>query len=78
MEERAVVFNFNNQLGYAALLITKHRNKILAKSIENFMNEFSTINKESLKNLSGLIDVSKFRNAKELINKNFRHFLTEK
>ncbi len=78
MEERAVVFNFNTQLGYAALLIAKHRNKILEKSIENFMNEFSTINKESLKKLSGLIDVSKFKNAKELIDQNFRHFLPEK
>jgi hypothetical protein len=78
MEARAVVFNFNTQLGYAALLIAKHKNKILDKSIGNFMNEFSTINKESLTKLSGLIDVSKFKNAKELIDQNFRHFLTEK
>ena len=42
------------------------------------MNEFSTVNGQSLKDLSGLIDVSKFKNAKELIIKNFRHFITEK
>ncbi|NVM16822.1 MAG: hypothetical protein HWN80_03840 [Candidatus Lokiarchaeota archaeon] len=76
MEERAVVFNFNTQLGYAALLIAKHRNKILENSIEHFMKEFSVINKDSLKNLSGLIDVSKFKNAKELIKQYFRHFLS--
>jgi len=78
MKDRAVVFNFNTQLGYAALLIAKHRNKILEKSIDNFMNEFSTINKDSLKNLTGLIDVSTFKNAKGLINQYFRHFFTEK
>ena len=78
MKDRAVVFNFNTQLGYAALLIAKHRNKILEKSIDNFMNEFSTINKDSLKNLTGLIDVSMFKNAKGLINQYFRNFFTEK
>jgi len=77
MEDRTVIFNFNTQLGYAALLIAKHRNKILEKSIDNFMNEFSTINKDSLKNLTGLIDVSTFKNAKSLIKQYFRHFLTE-
>jgi len=78
MKDRTVVFNFNTQLGYASLLIAKHRNKILEKSIDNFMNEFSTINKDSLKNLTGLIDVSTFKNAKGLINQYFRHFFTEK
>jgi len=78
MEERAVVFNFNTQLGYAVLLIAKHKNKILENSIERFVNEFSQLNMESLKNLSGLIDVSKFKNAKMLIEQYFRHFITEK
>jgi len=78
MKERAVVFNFNTQLGYATLLIAKHRNNILEKSIDNFMNEFSSINEENLQNLTGLIDVSTFKNAKGLINQYFRHFFTEK
>ena len=67
MEERAVVFNFNNQLGFAVLLIAKHKNRILENSIERFVDEFSALNIDSLKNLSGLIDVSRFRNAKALI-----------
>ncbi|MBY8988650.1 MAG: hypothetical protein KGD61_09370 [Candidatus Lokiarchaeota archaeon] len=78
MKERTVVFNFNTQLGYATLLIAKHRNKIIEKSIDNFMNEFSKINKVSLQNLSGLIDVSTFKNAKGLIKQYFHHFFTEK
>lgn len=78
MEDRAVVFNFNTQLGYAVLLIAKHKNKILENSIQRFVNEFSQLNMDSLKNLNGLIDVSKFKNAKMLIKQYFRHFITEK
>ena len=78
MKERAVVFNFNTELGYATLLIAKHRNKILEKCIDNFMDEFSSLNKDTLQNLTGLVDVSMFINAKSLIKLYFRHFLTEK
>jgi hypothetical protein len=78
MEDRVVVFNFNTQLGYATLLIAKHRNNILEKSVENFMCEFSNINEENLQNLTGLIDVSTFKNAKGLIKQYFHHFFTEK
>jgi hypothetical protein len=78
MEERAVVFNFNTQLGYVILLIAKHKNKILETSIESFDKEFSTLNMDSLKSISGLIDVSQFKNAKALIQQYFRHFITEK
>ena len=78
MEKQAVVFNFNTQLGYVILLIAKHKNKILENSIESFDKEFSALNIDSLKNLSGLIDVSQFKNAKALIQQYFRHFITEK
>ena len=77
MKDRAVVFNFNTQLGYAALLIAKHRNKILDSAVEKFMQDFSKINEENLQNLDRLIDVSKFKNANKLVIKNFTHYLTE-
>ncbi len=77
MKDRAVVFNFNTQLGYAALLIAKHRNKILESAVERFMLDFSKINEENLLNLNRLIDVSKFNNANKLVIKNFSHYLTE-
>ena len=77
MKDRAVVFNFNTQLGYAALLIAKHRNKILDSAVEKFMQDFSNINEENLQNLNRLIDVSKFQNAHKLVIKNFSHYLTE-
>jgi len=77
MKDRAVVFNFNRQLGYAALLIAKHRNKILESAVEKFMQDFSKTNEENLQNLNRLIDVSKFKNAHKLVIKNFSHYLTE-
>jgi hypothetical protein len=77
MKDRAVVFNFNTQLGYAALLIAKHRNRILDSAVDKFMQDFSKINKENLQNLNRLIDVSKFKNANKLVIKNFSHYLTE-
>ncbi len=77
MKDRAVVFNFNTRLGYASLLIAKHRNKILDSAVEKFMQDFSKINEENLQNLNRLIDVSKFKNANKLVIKNFSHYLTE-
>ena len=77
MKDRAVVFNFNTQLGYAALLIAKHKNQILESAVEKFMEDFSKINEENLQGLNRLIDVSKFKNAYKLVIKNFSHYLTE-
>ena len=76
MKDRAIVFNFNTQLGYAALLIAKHKNDILESAVEKFMQDFSKINEENLKHLNRLIDVSKFKNAYDLVIKNFSHYLT--
>jgi len=77
MKDRAIVFNFNTQLGYAALLIAKHRNKILESAVNKFMQDFSEINEENLQNLDRLIDVSKFKDANKLVIKNFSHYLTK-
>jgi len=77
MKDRAIVFNYNTQLGYAALLIAKHQNNILESAVEKFMQDFSKINKENLQNLNRLIDVSKFKNAYKLVIKNFSHYLTK-
>lgn len=77
MKEHAVVFSFNTQLGFAALLIAKHKNNILESAVETFMADFSKVNLENLQNLNRLIDVSKFKNANKLIIKNFSHYLTK-
>ncbi|MBA7587990.1 hypothetical protein ES708_30038 [subsurface metagenome] len=74
----SIVFNYNNQLGYAVLLIAKHKNKILEKAVDNFTKKFAEINKDNLKKLDGLIDVSTFKNAYDLIEEYFSHYLTGK
>jgi len=74
MEERGIVFNFDNSLGYAILLIAKHRNKILETAVENFMEQFSKKNIAQLSNLSGLIDTSSFKDTKKLISKFFSSY----
>ena len=74
MSERAIVFNFKKELGYAALLVAKHKNSILEKAVENFMNKFSQAHGEELKNLTGLIDISKFHNAKDFIHEIFSQY----
>ena len=78
MSDRAIVFNYNNQLGYAVLLIAKHKNKILENAVDNFTKKFAEINKDNLKKLGGLIDVSTFKNANDLIEEYFSHYLTGK
>ena len=78
LSERGVVFNFNNDLGYAILLIAKHKNITLEKTVSKFMNKFSEINRVNLMNLKGLIDVSVFKNTNELIIDVFKHYIVKK
>ena len=78
LSERGVVFNFNNDLGYAILLIAKHKNITLEKTVNKFMHKFSEINKANLTNLKGLIDVSVFKNTNEIITDVFKHYIVKK
>lgn len=78
MSDRSVVFNYNNQLGYAVLLIAKHKNKILENAVDKFTTKFAEINKDNLKKLGGLIDVSTFKNAYDIIEEYFSYYLTGK
>lgn len=75
MKDKAIVFNFDKQLGFAVLLVAKHKNSILEKSINTFMNDFSQAHKEKLSKLNGLIDISGFEDAKEFINRHFKHYI---
>ncbi|MFW9989556.1 MAG: hypothetical protein ACFFC3_12950 [Candidatus Odinarchaeota archaeon] len=77
MKNRDIVFEYDNIHGYALLLTTNHKNAFIDKAVNNFMTKFSSINGDILKNLTGLIDVSEFRNAKEIILENFEPFLTK-
>lgn len=67
MSDKGIMFNFQNELGYAVLLIARHKNKTLEKALQNFIDKFSAYNKEKLLNLNGLIDVSMFKDTRKLI-----------
>lgn len=78
MKDRDLVFEYDTYYGYALLLITNQRNVIIEKAVKQFMQKFNDLNKEKLKeidNFGQLIDVSVFKNAKELINEYFYPYL---
>ncbi|TFF99452.1 MAG: hypothetical protein EU540_06725 [Promethearchaeota archaeon] len=78
MEELDIVFEYDNKFSYAILLITNHKNSIIENGVQRFMAKFSELNKENLieiSNSSKLIDISKFKNAKEIIIEYFNPYL---
>jgi len=75
MSDQDIIFNFDNELGYATLLIAKHKNSILENAVNEFNLNFAKDNLDNLTNIKGLIDVSKFRNTFELIQVYFKAFL---
>ncbi|MFX0167135.1 MAG: hypothetical protein ACFE9V_17580 [Candidatus Hodarchaeota archaeon] len=77
MKDRDLVFEFDNIHDYAILLTMNHKNTFIEKGVRNFMLKFSNLNGEKLKNMKGLIDVSEFRNAKELITELFAPYVIE-
>lgn len=75
MKDRDIVFEYDNTHDYAILLTMNHKNTFIDKAVRNFMLKFSNLNGEKLKNMKGLIDVSEFRNAKELIAEFFAPYI---
>ncbi len=75
MQNRDIILEYDHNHGYALLLTANHKNAYIDKAVNNFMKKFTLLNKEKLENLHGLIDVSEFRNAKELIMEFFEPFL---
>jgi len=79
MKERDIIFEFDNQYGYAILLVVSHRNKIVEKAVNLFMKDFTKQNKDVLSKINKqaqLIDVSEFKNSKEIIKKYFKPYLS--
>ncbi len=75
MQNRDIIFEYDNNHGYALLLTTNHKNSFINNAVSKFMKKFTSINKEKLKNLTGLIDASEFRNAKDIILEFFEPFI---
>jgi hypothetical protein len=74
MENRDIVLEYDDTLGYAILLITNKKDDFIDKSIQRFMNKFVELNREELSSLNGLIDTSHFKNAGNLIHEYFRPY----
>ena len=73
-----IVVDYNNELGFAVLVITNQKNDILKKMMENFMEEFMTRYKDELteiQDLNKMINVSEFEDTKEIIENNFQLYL---
>jgi hypothetical protein len=75
MKDRDILFEYDTSNGYAILLTTNHKNTFIEKAVSSFMQEFSKLNLEKLENMSGLIDVSEFGNARNLIFEIFAPYL---
>jgi hypothetical protein len=75
LRDHGILFRFNNNLGYATLLIAKHKSVLLEQSLDKFNQKFSEKHRETLENLNGLIDVSKFNQTIDLIKEEFGPYL---
>lgn len=75
MQNRDIILEYDNNHGYALLLTTNHKNDYIDKAVSNFMDKFTKMNQEKLKKLNGLIDVSEFGNAKQIITEYFHPFI---
>ncbi len=73
-----IIINYNNEYGFAIIVITNSKNEILDRFIENFTKEFIEKHKSELsviQDLNKIINVAEFKAAKELVEKHFNIYL---
>jgi len=75
MKDRDIIFEYDNANDYAILLTTNHKNTFIVKAVRGFMEKFSNLYYKIFENMKGLIDVSEFRNAKDLILEYFAPYI---
>ncbi|MFX1599886.1 MAG: hypothetical protein ACFFB6_04755 [Promethearchaeota archaeon] len=76
-ENSDIIVNYDN-LGFAVVLITNRKNAILKKLMDNFAKEFRIKYKNELieiQDLNKLINVSEFKETKDIVEKNFQMYL---
>jgi len=72
-----IVVNYNVDYGFAVLVITNQKNDILQKFLNNFSDDFVNRYKTELnliQDLNKIIDISDFKDTKEIIEKNFKAY----
>ena len=77
MPHRDILLDYNGELGYAVLLITNQKNSIIEKAMQGFMKSFAEKNREKFEKMSGLIDVSEFKETKNILDKYFEPFISK-
>jgi len=73
-----VIVKYEIEAGYALIVITNRKNKIIESLIEPFSQEFKSIYKKELndiQDLNRIIDVSDFINTEEIIKHHFELYL---
>ena len=75
LKDHGLLFQFNNKLGYATLLIAKHKSSLLEQTLKSFNQKFSEKHGEMLLSLKGLIDVSEFKETAKLIKDEFKLYI---
>jgi len=73
-----IIVNYNNELGFAVLVITNKKNEILENLMETFMIDFENRYEAELnmiQDLNKIINVSDFEDVKEIVEKNFAIYL---
>jgi hypothetical protein len=75
LKDKRIILRYDDELGYALLLIVERSSNHLNKRVKRFTDEFSTTFGKELAELKGLIDSSKFRNTRDLVEQNFADYL---
>ena len=73
-----IVVNYNVDYGFAVLVITNQKNEILQKFLDNFTKEFKEkyeYELNDIQDLNKIIEISDFKDTKEIIEKNFKIYL---
>lgn len=74
-ENLDIVVNYNIDFGFAVLVITNQKNDILQKFLNNFTEDFKEQYESELndiQDLNKIIDITDFKDTKEIIEKNFK------
>lgn len=74
-ENLDIVVNYNIDYGFAVLVITNRKNDILQKFLNYFTEEFKekyANELDEIKDLNKIIDITDFKDTKEIIEKNFK------
>jgi len=73
-----IVVRYEDDYGYAVIIITTKKNAILESLMQNFSNEFKERYKKELSDLQDLnriIEVAEFNDTQEIIERNFQLYL---